>query len=57
MNWENDLTVGNLDAKSAGLVINRDVRFSNNKDPCQTNMGIFKPRRSTNMECSGITYT
>ena len=36
-----DPTIGNLDAKKCGFRINRDVRFSNNKDPYKTNMGIF----------------
>lgn len=36
-----DPSIGSLDAKKCGFRINRDVRFSNNKDPYKTNLGIF----------------
>lgn len=45
-NWINELgkidpQIENLDAKKCGFRINRDIRFSTNKDPYKTNMGIF----------------
>lgn len=36
-----DVGIASLDSKKCGFRINRDIRFSNNKDPYKTNMGIF----------------
>lgn len=39
-----DPTIGSLEAKECTFRINRDIRFSHNKEPYKTNMGAYMAR-------------
>jgi uncharacterized protein (TIGR02453 family) len=49
-----DPTVAHLQAKDCLFRINRDVRFSNNKDPYKTNMAFYASKKGRKaMDCAG----
>ncbi|GAB4409180.1 MAG: DUF2461 domain-containing protein [Bacteroidia bacterium] len=48
-----DDTLGGVVARQSLFRINRDVRFSNNKDPYKTNMGAFVSRGGRNSPFAG----
>jgi uncharacterized protein (TIGR02453 family) len=46
----------NLEPKKCVFRINRDVRFSKNKDPYKTNMGSFYSKGGKAVECAGYYF-
>lgn len=51
-----DSTLENLEPKKCVFRINRDVRFSKNKDPYKTNMGSFYSKGGKAVECAGYYF-
>ncbi len=51
-----DPTLENLEPKKCVFRINRDVRFSKNKDPYKTNMGSFYSKGGKAVECAGYYF-
>ena len=51
-----DPALENLEAKKCVFRINRDVRFSKNKDPYKTNMGSFYSKGGKAVECAGYYF-
>jgi uncharacterized protein (TIGR02453 family) len=51
-----DPTLENLEPKKCVFRINRDVRFSKNKDPYKTNMGSFYSKGGKAIECAGYYF-
>jgi uncharacterized protein (TIGR02453 family) len=51
-----DPSLENLDPKKCVFRINRDVRFSKNKDPYKTNMGSFYSKGGKAVECAGYYF-
>jgi uncharacterized protein (TIGR02453 family) len=53
---EIDPTLEDLEPKKCVFRINRDVRFSKNKDPYKTNMGSFYSKGGKAVECAGYYF-
>lgn len=51
-----DPSLDNLEPKKCVFRINRDVRFSKNKDPYKTNMGSFYSKGGKAVECAGYYF-
>jgi uncharacterized protein (TIGR02453 family) len=51
-----DPTLEDLEPKKCVFRINRDVRFSKNKDPYKTNMGSFYSKGGKAVECAGYYF-
>ena len=51
-----DPTLAELEAKKCMFRINRDIRFSKNKDPYKTNFGSYFSKGGKNIQCSGYYF-
>lgn len=51
-----DNTLADLEAKKCMFRINRDIRFSKNKDPYKTNFGSYFSKGGKNIQCAGYYF-
>ena len=51
-----DPTLSNLEAKKCMFRINRDIRFSKNKDPYKTNFGSYFSKGGKTIQCAGYYF-
>lgn len=51
-----DPTIGSLEAKECTFRINRDIRFSHNKEPYKTNMGAYMARGGRKSPFAGYYF-
>lgn len=51
-----DTTLAGLESKKCMFRINRDVRFSKNKDPYKTNFGSYFNKGGKGIECAGYYF-
>lgn len=51
-----DKTLSELEAKKCMFRINRDIRFSKNKDPYKTNFGSYFSKGGKTIQCAGYYF-